>query len=47
VWTGTSGGKAKLRKGQAYSVGFGLFELQSPESGGASVFWITDHSFTL
>src|SRR5215218_3474554 len=46
-WTGTFGGKAKLRKGHAYSVGFGLFELQSPASGGANVFWITDHSFTL
>jgi len=46
-WTGTFGGKAKLRKGHAYSIGFGLFELQSPASGGANVFWITDHSFTL
>src|SRR5215213_4724439 len=27
AWTGTFGGKAKLRNGQAYSVGFGLFEL--------------------
>jgi hypothetical protein len=46
-WTGTFGGKAKLGKGQTFSIGFGLFELQSPESGGATVFWITDHSFTL
>ena len=46
-WTGTFGGRAKLRKGQAYSIGFGLFELQSAASGGATVFWITDHSFTL
>ena len=46
-WTGTFGGRAKLRKGQAYSIGFGLFELQSAASGGATVYWITDHSFTL
>src|SRR5215208_4411499 len=46
-WTGTFGGKSKLRKGQSFSIGFGHFELQSPESGGATVFWITDHSFTL
>jgi hypothetical protein len=46
-WTGTFGGKAKLRQGQAYSIGFGLFELQSAASGGATVFWITDHSFAL
>ena len=46
-WTGTFGGKSKLRKGQAFSLGLGLFELQSAASGGATVYWITDHSFTL
>jgi hypothetical protein len=46
-WTGTFGGKGKLRKGQAFSIGLGLFELQSAASGGATVFWITGHSFTL
>jgi hypothetical protein len=46
-WTGTFGGKAKLRKGQRFSIGFGLFQLQSAASGGATVFWITDHSFAL
>ena len=47
LWTGTFGGRGKLKKGQAFSLGFGLFELQSPESGGATVYWITDHSFIL
>jgi len=47
-WTGTFGGHAKLRKGQAFSIGFGLFELESAASGGATVFWwITNRSFTL
>ena len=46
-WTGTLGGRAKLKAGRSYSLGLGLFLPQNPESGGSSVIWITDHSFKL
>ena len=46
-WTGTLGGRAKLKPGQSFSLGLGLFLPQNPESGGSSVIWITDHSFRL
>lgn len=46
-WTGTFGGSAHLVRGHSYALGLGAFVSQAPAGGGAIVFWITDHSFTL
>lgn len=46
-WSGTFGGTGKLKQRVQYRLGFGIFVSRDPDTGGASILWVTDHTFTL